>query len=228
MAESALKKLADPERAKQLARYFKTGSGQYGEGDRFYGIRVPDIRKTARQFQELQLEEIESLLQSPMHETRLLSLLMLLDRYRVGGESIKKQIFLFYKTHTKRINNWDLVDISAPGIIGVHIFEKDRSLLFTLAKSSNVWERRIAVIATMYFISKNDLEDTFTICEKLLTDTHDLMHKACGWALREAGKKDIKRLESFLETHIKRMPRTMLRYAIEKFPEKKRKAYLKR
>jgi len=228
MAESALKKLADPERAKQLARYFKTGSGQYGEGDRFYGIRVPDIRKTARQFQELQLEEIESLLQSPMHETRLLSLLMLLDRYRVGGESIKEQIFLFYKTHTKRINNWDLVDISAPGIIGVHIFEKDRSLLFTLAKSSNVWERRIAVIATMYFISKNDLEDTFTICEKLLTDTHDLMHKACGWALREAGKKDIKRLESFLETHIKRMPRTMLRYAIEKFPEKKRKAYLKR
>lgn len=226
--EKALKSLADPERAEAYLRFFKTGPGEYGEGDAFYGIRMPDIRETAKAFRELPLAEIRILLASPIHELRMCGSVILTLQYAKGDDKKRAEVFNFYIRHARRINNWDLVDVSAHKIVGAHLLNRDRTLLYRLAKSRNLWERRIAVVATAHFISKGDLDDTFRISEMLLADKHDLIHKACGWMLREAGKKDLKRLEAFLDRHVQDMPRTMLRYAIEKLPERKRKAYLNR
>lgn len=227
-AERHLKQLANKALAQRCARFFKTGPGQYGENDTFYGIRVPDIRSIAESFYTMSLKEVETLLHSPIHEARLLSLLILVYQFEQGDKKIQDTLFRFYKEHARQINNWDLVDLSAPKIVGTYLLYRSRAILFRLAKSPNLWERRISIVATLSFISKSDLHDTFAISASLLADQEDLIHKACGWMLREAGKKDVKQLERFLATHIQDMPRTMLRYAIEKFPETKRKAYLQR
>lgn len=225
-ANAALKAVADPVIAEHSQRFFKTGPGEYGEGDVFYGVRVPDIRKIAKRFKHLPLGEIETLLYSAIHEVRLLSLVILVEQYEHGDEETKKRIFAFYKRHAAQVNNWDLVDTSAPKIIGVHLYGRNRTQLKTWAKANSLWKRRIAIVSTLFFIQKGDLNDTLKICEALLQDEHDLIHKACGWMLREAGKRDQKTLERFLDEHVTAMPRTMLRYAIEKLPEAKRRGYL--
>jgi len=227
-AERRLKKLADPTCAKRCAGFFKTGPGEYGEHDTFYGIRVPDLRSLAKAFYLMPLGEVERLLYSSIHEARFLSLLILVHQFETSDNKTQSTVFRFYKKHAKQVNNWDLVDLSAPKIVGAYLWKRPRESLFRLAKSPNLWERRIAVVATHFFISKHDLHDTFAISASFLTDKEDLIHKACGWMLREAGKKDVQVLEAFLDSYIQDMPRTMLRYAIERFPEAKRKAYLER
>ncbi len=204
----------------------KTGPGEYGEGDIFFGIRVPVTCKVARKFRGLPLEQVLQLLKSKFHEERLLALFMLVALFKKGDEKAKKNIYDAYLGHTDTINNWDLVDGSAHQIVGGYLFGRNRKRLYQLAKSKSLWERRISMIATYTFIKKDDFEDTLKLSEILLTDEEDLMHKAVGWMLREVGKKDIEVEERFLRKHYKRMPRTMLRYAIEKFEEKKRKGYL--
>lgn len=221
-----LKQLADPQDSLHLQRYFKTGPGEYGEGDRFYGIRVPVLRKLSKQYRAIILSEIEKLLHSPMHEARLLALLILVEQYQKGGQREKDQIYKYYLANTTYINNWDLVDSSAHKIVGAMLFDKERKPLYKLVKSNNLWERRIAIMATFYFIKQNDFLETLTIAEKLLSDQHDLIHKAVGWMLREVGNRDRVVEETFLKQHYQNMPRTMLRYAVEKFPEKRRKDYL--
>ncbi len=226
-----IKKNSNPQKAKILQRFFKTGKGEYGEGDVFLGITVPESRKIAKKYVSISLDEITLLLQSKIHEERLISLLILVEKFNKADD--KKQIFDFYLENTKYINNWDLVDLSADKIIGnfLFYFGKDypiyKILLTNLAKSTNLWERRIAIISTFHFIKNNQFEETLKIAELLLKDKHDLIHKAVGWMLREIGKKDQNIIESFLKENYKSMPRTMLRYAIEKLPEDKRKAYLK-
>jgi len=216
---------ANPEKAKLLGRFFKTGKGQYGEGDVFLGIMVPIQRKIAKKY-DLSLEEIQSLLSSKIHEQRLISLLILDAKFKKAAQEEKEKIFNFYLKNTKNINNWDLVDLSAPNIVGNYLLDKDRKILCNLANSQHLWEKRISIISTAPFIRKNDFKDALKISEILLRDKHDLIHKAVGWMLREIGKRDIAVLENFLKKHYKTMPRTMLRYAIEKFPEKTRKDYL--
>ena len=223
-----LKKLATPQRAKVSASFFKTGKGQYGEGDIFIGVTVPDTRKIAKNYLQLELPQITILLESPVHEHRLIALLILVERFKKADDKIKTEIYKFYLKHTKYVNNWDLVDLSAHYIVGSYLFEKDKAMLYKLVKSNNLWERRIAIIATFAFIRKNKFQDTFKIAELLLQDKHDLMHKAVGWMLREVGKKDQRALETFLKQHYKIMPRTMLRYAVERFDEKKRKEYMQK
>ncbi len=218
---------ANPEKAKVLAGFFKTGPGQYGEGDVFLGITVPQIRALARQFGDIAQEDIRTLLTSPLHEERLLALLILKEHFATGTTRIRKDIFNFYIRHTEFINNWDLVDLTAPAIVGAWCADTSRSILYRMVRSPDIWSRRIAIVATFYFIRQDDFGDTMNLAEILLSDRHDLMHKAAGWMLREVGKRDRTRLEKFLRAHYKKMPRTMLRYAIEKFPEKKRRAYLK-
>lgn len=224
--QKELRKYASEERRKVNLRFFKTGKEHYGAGDQFIGVTVPDTRIVAGHFHDLPLNEIESLLHSPIHEERLLSLIILVGQYKKGDEKTKQTIYDFYMKHAQRVNNWDLVDSSADKIIGPYLEKRDRKILYRLAQSKNLWERRIAIVSTYHFIRQNQFDDTFTITEKLLEDSHDLIHKACGWMLRETGKRDAKALEEFLKTHYTKMPRTMLRYAIEKFPEAKRKAYL--
>jgi len=220
-------KLANPNKAKILRGFFKTGKGEYGEGDIFLGIVVPEQRKLAQKyFSSLTIEEIQELLNTNIHEYRLTALLMLVNQYKNGNEQVKDKIFRLYLKNTKNINNWDLVDLSARDIIGNYLFDKEKNTLYNLANSHHLWERRIAIISTSEFIRHNKFEDTIKISEILLKDKHDLIHKAVGWMLREVGKRDIKILKSFLSNHYKVMPRTMLRYAIEKLPEKERKAYL--
>jgi 3-methyladenine DNA glycosylase AlkD len=230
--EQALKKAENPEKAKLLQRFFKTGKGEYGEGDIFLGIIVPKQREIAKQFSNLHLDELQTLLNSKIHEKRLIALLILLIQYKKANkeknENKKQEIFNFYLKNTKNINNWDLVDLSCRDIIGNFLLDKDRKLLYQLAKSSILWERRISIISTFAFIAKSQLEDTIKLAELLLQDKHDLMHKAVGWALREAGKKDKNVLLTFLNKHSKVMPRTMLRYAIEKLTEKEREFYMRR
>jgi 3-methyladenine DNA glycosylase AlkD len=221
-----LQKKANPEKAKILQRFFKTGKGQYGEGDVFLGITVPEQRKTAKKFLNLPLEQIQELLQSKIHEHRLVSLLILVEKYQKADEKNKREIYNFYLKNTKKVNNWDLVDLTAHKIVGDFITKKDKHILYKLARSNNLWERRIAMIATFAYIKDHDFKDAILIAEILLHDDHDLIHKAVGWVLREIGKKDQKLLEEFLDKHIAKMPRTTLRYSIERFPEKKRKAYL--
>jgi 3-methyladenine DNA glycosylase AlkD len=222
-----LQNLANPEKAKILQRFFKTGKGEYGEGDLFLGITVPEQRKLAKKYQALTLKEVQKLLSSSYHEHRLTSLLILVIKYSKSDEEGKKEIVDFYLKNTKHINNWDLVDSSADKIIGDYLLERARSILYKLAESENIWERRIAIMATFRFIKNNQFKDTMKISEMLIRDDHDLIHKAVGWMLRETGKRDMATEEAFLKKHYKKMPRTMLRYAIEKFNQDKRRTYLK-
>lgn len=221
-----LQNLADSEQAKILQRFFKTGKGDYGEGDVFLGIKVPTQRKIATKYYELSLEGIYKLLQGNIHEERLVALFILINKYKKSSLEGKQIIFDFYLKNTKNINNWDLVDISAPNIIGNFLIDKPKDILYKLAESENIWEKRIAIISTFAFIKENKFENTLAISELLLKDRHDLIHKAVGWMLREVGKRDVKVLEEFLRQHYKDMPRTTLRYAIERFDEEKRKKYL--
>jgi 3-methyladenine DNA glycosylase AlkD len=221
------KKLSDQEHAARLQKYFKTGKGEYGEGDKFLGLRVPAIRKIAKKYSAISLREAAEFLQSPFHEERLFALFIFIDLFRRGDEEDKKKIYDLYLKNTKYINNWDLVDASAGRIVGSYLFMRDKKPIDNLAKSKNLWERRIAIMATSYFIVQNDFADTLKIAEILLNDQEDLIHKAVGWMLREIGKRDFELAENFLRKHDQEMPRTMLRYAIEKFPEEKRKSYLK-
>jgi len=223
-----LLQLSNPEKAKKLSGFFKTGKGHYGEGDIFLGIPVPEQRKVAKKYIDLSLNDIQELLSSKIHEHRLTSLIILVTKYEKADNSGKDEIFSFYLKNTENINNWDLVDLSAPKIVGDYLFNKDTSILFKLAKSDNLWERRIAVLSTFTFIRNNDFEDALHISKLLLHDGHDLIHKAVGWMLREIGKRDQKVEEQFLSEHCMQMPRTMLRYAIEKFDKNKRKFYLTR
>ena len=227
-ALAALREIANPQDALFLQRFFKTGPGQYGEGDVFLGIRVPATRTVARQFRDLPLEQVIALLHSKEHEARLLALLILVDQYKRGEADARQRIYDAYLANTKYINNWDLVDLSAPSIVGVHLETRSRAVLTQLAKSEDLWERRIAMIATQHFIRRGDLADTMRIARLLLDDSHDLIHKAIGWMLREAGKKDRAALDSFLNEHYRAMPRTALRYAIEKHSERERKEWLAR
>jgi len=224
--QNDLQKLADWQKAKLLARYFKTGKGEYGEGDVFLGITVPEQRKIAIKYKTLDLREIQQLLNSKIHEERLVALLILVEQYKKANDLIKKKIFDFYLKNTKKINNWDLVDLSAHIILGNYLLYRDRSVVYRLAESKNLWERRIAVLTTFRFIKYNQFEDALKIGQILLKDKHGLIQKAVGWMLREIGKQDQKVEEEFLKKNYKIMPRTMLRYAIEKFAESKRKFYL--
>ena len=221
-----LAQLGDPDRAKNLSRFFKTGKGQYGEGDVFLGITVPEQRKVAKRYDNLPLDDLQELLNSEIHEHRFTALVILIAKYRKAEESRKNEIFEFYLKNIENINNWDLVDLSAPRIVGDYLINKERPILYNLAKSNNLWERRISILSTFTFITNNDFKDALNISELLLHDEHDLIHKAVGWALREIGKRDQEAEERFLTKHYLHMPRTMLRYAIEKFAEKKRKKYL--
>lgn len=225
--QTELRALADPEQARHLIRFFKTGPGEYGEGDRFLGIRVPAQRTIARKYWNLSLDEVAVLVRSEFHEERLSGLLILTYRYPKASTEEKQAIYEFYISHIPWINNWDLVDVTAPKIVGPWLENRSRKLLYELAGSESVWERRIAILSTMHFIRNDDLKDTLRLAEILLKDTHDLIHKAVGWMLREAGKKDLQKLEAFLERHAGNMPRTMLRYAIEKLPESRRSYYMK-
>ncbi len=222
-----LREKVRPGHSESLAWFFKTGPGEYGEGDRFLGICIPDIRSVARGGESLPAAEVLKLLHSPWHEERVLALLILVRQFERGDERARKAIFDLYLRETVWINNWDLVDLSAYRITGAWLLGRPRTVLRRLARSQNLWERRIAIVATYAFIRTGDLADTFDLAERLLGDPHDLMHKACGWMLREAGKRDVAALERFLDRHARAMPRTMLRYAIEKFPEARRKAILR-
>ncbi len=221
-----LKKSSDKEQAKNLQWFFKTGPGEYGEGDVFIGIKVPVLRSIVKKHLDLLLDDVQELLLSGIHEERLAALMILVLRFLKCTDEEKNKIYKLYLKNTARINNWDLVDLSAPQIVGAYLIDKDKKILGKLASSKILWEKRIAILATFHFIKANQFKEAVSIAGKLLHDDHDLIHKAVGWMLREIGKRDIKVEESFLKKHYKTMPRTMLRYAIEKFPEKKRKAYL--
>lgn len=223
-----LTQLKDPVKAKVLTRFFKTGKGEYGEGDVFLGLTVPQSRKLTQKHKDLTFTEIAELLKSKVHEERLIALLILVHNFQAGDAETKDKIYNFYITHTKYVNNWDLVDLSADKIVGAYLLDKSRDLLYKLAKSKNVWERRIAMITTYQFIKeRKEYQDTFKIADILLGDTHDLIHKAVGWMLREVGKRvSEKALINYLKSRYKNMPRTMLRYATERLPEKKRRAFI--
>jgi 3-methyladenine DNA glycosylase AlkD len=225
--ETQLRSLGDEDCARVLRRFFKTGPGEYGEGDTFVGIKVPALRRLAREHQQLDLAEAEALLRSPIHEGRMLALLILVRQFARGDEALRQRIYELYLKNTAHINNWDLVDCSAEHIVGGFLVSRDRGLLDRLAGSSLLWERRIALLAAFHFIKRNDFADTLRLVPKLLGDRHDLIHKAAGWMLREVGKRDFVTADAFLRIHYQRMPRTMLRYAIERFPEERRLQYLK-
>jgi len=220
---SELNSLKDPRQAEILQRFFKTGEGQYGGGDVFLGIKIPVQRSVAKKYYDLDLKEIQELLNSKIHEYRMVGLFILIDKYKKEGE----KVFEFYLKNSKKINNWDLVDLSAPNIVGDFLLDKNKDILYKLARSENLWEKRIAIVSTFAFIRNDKFEDTLAIVEILLKDSHDLIHKAVGWMLREVGKRDEKVLEEFLKKNYQKMPRIMLRYSIEKFEEGKRKSYLK-
>lgn len=211
-----------------LPYFFKTGKGQYGEGDKFLGVVVPDIRKVAKKYKDIPYTEITALLDSAYHECRLCALLMLVERFKKAKEDDREAIYDFYLSKTDRINNWDLVDLSAKDIVGEYLVDKDRSVLYHLAESNLLWDQRISVLSTFAFIRRGDLDDIFALSEKFLDHNHDLMHKAVGWMLREAGKRNKNRLCAFLDVHNKNMPRTMLRYSIEKFTPEERAHYMKK
>jgi len=225
--EARLHALGDPESARFVQRFFRTGPGEYGQGDRFLGIRVPVLRRLAREYRGLPVDAIAPLLRSPWHEARLLALLLLVDAYARGGGETRDAIHRLYLESTGYVNNWDLVDASAPQLVGAHLETRDRSILDRLARSDSLWERRIAIIATFYFIRRNDFGSTLRIAEALVDDAHDLIHKAVGWMLREVGNRDRAVEEAFLRRHHRTMPRTMLRYAMEKFPPELRRSYLR-
>ncbi|MBV8897577.1 MAG: DNA alkylation repair protein [Acidobacteriaceae bacterium] len=224
--ERELSEAGDPDRAKVLAWFFKTGKGQYAEGDRFLGLNVPTMRRIALRYRDLALKDLERLLASPLHEHRLAALEILVAQFENADEARRALIVEFYLQQTARINNWDLVDASAPYMLGAHLLGQPTDILDQLAGSENLWERRIAIVATFAFLKKRELRPTFRIAERLLGDRHDLIHKATGWALREAGKIDQAALVRFLRKHYARLPRTTLRYAIERFPPAQRERIL--
>lgn len=225
--QSRLKTLAAQKHAEILQWFFKTGPGEYGEGDIFIGIRVPVIRQLVKEFQGIDEATILDLLISPIHESRLLALFILVHQFERGTQADRARIYRLYRAHIRHINNWDLVDLSAPAIVGGYFLNRSRSPLLKLARSKSLWERRISILATLAFIRNGEFADTLAIADLLLHDPHDLIHKAVGWMLREVGKRDQPVLESFLAARCRMMPRTMLRYAIEKFPESKRQHYLR-
>ena len=218
--------VASKDDAANLQRYFKTGPGEYGEGDKFIGVRVGPIRKLAKRYRALPLTDVEQLLASVFHEERMLALLILIEQFGAADKSGKKAIYDIYLGSLERINNWDLVDVSSPRIVGAYLNQRSRQPLYRLARSSHLWSRRVAMMATLYFITQDDFEDALAIADTLMNDEHDLIQKAVGWMLREIGNRDRSVEEHFLESRYKKMPRTMLRYAIEKFPENKRRRYL--
>lgn len=223
------KKSENPKKAKILSGFFKTGKGEYGEGDIFLGLTVPEQRVLAKKYVSLSLEDIQKLLYSKVHEHRLTGLIILTYKYEKADYDFKKEIFEFYLKNTKNINNWDLVDVTCPRIVGDYLLSKrkeERKILYRLANSKNLWEKRISIVSTYAFIRKDEFEDTLKLSEILMQDNHDLIHKAVGWMLREVGKRNEKILKEFLQTHANNMPRTMLRYSIERFSEKERKYYL--
>ena len=226
-AEARLRALADEETAAGMRRFFKTGPGQYGEGDRFLGVKAGPLKKLARECRGLSLDEARKLLGSEFHEARMLALLVLVGAFEKGDEAVRQAVYELYLANTARVNNWDLVDASAPAIVGGYLAERGRGPLTRLAGSPSLWERRVAIVATLFFIRRGDFADTLRLAGLLLGDREDLIHKAAGWMLREVGKRDQAVLEGFLATHCRRMPRTMLRYAIERLPEEKRRQYLR-
>jgi len=221
-----LQQLCNKERARTLQRFFKTGPGEYAEGDFFIGLQVPEIRKLAREYRELSLEESVCLLQSHIHEARLMALFILIHAYRQGDDSLQEQIYNLYLQNTRFINNWDLVDASAEHIVGAFLRYRDKTPLHDLAISPLLWDRRISIMASFHYIKHSEFTETLQIAELLLLDQEDLIHKAVGWMLREIGKRNQHTEEVFLKRHYKSMPRTMLRYAIERFPELLRQQYL--
>jgi 3-methyladenine DNA glycosylase AlkD len=222
----ALRQHADPERARHQARYFRTGAGEYGEGDRFLGITVPQTRSVVRRFRGLSLGEIERLLESPWHEARLAAVLLLAAAYPKADASGRQAVYRLYLRRTDRINNWDLVDVTAPGVVGRHLEGRSRKVLHRLIRSRSLWERRIALLATAHFIRLGQYDDTIALVTATLDDREDLIHKASGWMLREVGQHDPGVLRRFLARYASRMPRTMLRYAIEKLPPAERRRWL--
>lgn len=221
-----LRRAASPAKAKVLQHFFKTGPGEYGEGDVFLGVKVPDTRRVARAHRDLSWRDLAGLLHSPFHEERLAALLILVDRYDRGDEAERRRVYGFYVRHLDRVNNWDLVDVSADKIAGRHHFGRGTVQFDRWARSPNLWFRRVAILSTFWFIRQDRFGETLRIVKRLLKDPEDLLHKACGWMLREVGKRDVRALEKFLRADAPRMPRTMLRYAIERFPEAKRRRYL--
>ncbi|PJZ69597.1 DNA alkylation repair protein [Leptospira perolatii] len=224
---SELQSFAKPEKVKILSGFFKTGKGEYGEGDMFLGISIPEQRKVAKQHAWLRLEEIPTLITSKYHEIRMTGLLILCERFPKEDGKGKKKIHQFYLKYLKYVNNWDFVDLSARILIGEYLLDKDRALVYKLAKSKNLWEKRISILTTYAFIRKNQFKDTIQICEILVYDSHDLIQKAVGWMLREVGNRDLKTETIFLDKYASSMPRTTLRYAIEKFPKKLKEHYMR-
>lgn len=224
--QTALDALGNPADAEFLQRFFKTGKGQYGEGDIFIGLRVPTTRKIAKQFKELSIAELETLLESPIHEHRLCAVIIMAEQAKKSSPQHRKQLYDLYLRRTDRINNWDIVDVSCRDIVGGYLMDKSRAPLQKLAVSDNLWERRIAIVSTWQFIRNHQLDDTFQIVTMLLDDGHDLIHKAVGWMLREAGKKDEAQLKSYLDTYAAIMPRTALRYALERLHPADRAYYM--
>jgi len=225
--QKSLRSSGDKKIAEHSQKFFKTAKGEYGEGDKFLGIRVPIIRKLTSKYKNISLNTVKSLLQSKYHEERLFALIMLVEKFNKGSSEEKNKIFNLYLKNTKYINNWDLVDCSALYIVGRFIEDRDKKTIFDLARSDNLWERRISIISTFYIIKKNKFTLTFKIAEILKNDKEDLIHKAVGWMLREVGKRNLGKEKAFLKKYYKEIPRTMLRYAIEKFPNKERKKYLR-
>jgi 3-methyladenine DNA glycosylase AlkD len=222
-----LKNHACPLQAISLARFFKTGPGEYAQGDKFYGINVPTLRMIAKQFQMLSKPDLEQLLHSPVHEERFISLVILINQYqKTKNIDVQAEYYRFYSTHMQCVNNWDLVDLSAPKIVGDFLFYRDRNDLYQWIQDPNMWIRRIAIVATLTFIRKGDIELTLSLSKRLLEDKEDLIHKAVGWMLREVGKKDVQQLQDFLKQYYHQLPRTTLRYAIERFHEDLRKDFL--
>lgn len=226
MAE--LRSLGNEEKRRVLSGFFKTGKGEYGEGDMFFGIPVPLTRGVAKRHKTADMATVKALLDSEWHEARLCALLILVEKMKKADADSAKDIVETYLASTARINNWDLVDLSASYIVGAYLLDKPRDLLYRLADSPLLWDNRIAMVSTYAFIKKGDLDDTFALALRLINHPHELMHKAVGWMLREAGKRDMARLSAFVDAHWHEMPRTMLRYAIEKYPEAERKAVLQR
>jgi 3-methyladenine DNA glycosylase AlkD len=224
--KAELEKLSDPERAMKLQGFFKTGEGEYGEGDKFLGVRVPDQRRIAKKYRSIPLTDVLELIRSRIHEHRLTALFILTEQFNKGDEEARRRIVDLYLSNTAYVNNWDLIDSSAHKILGAWLVDKPRGVLYDLAGSESLWERRISIISTFAFINRGDLVDALALAGALVDDGHDLIHKASGWVLREVGKKDQSVLEEFLLEHYRKMPRTMLRYAIERLPEERRRFYM--
>jgi 3-methyladenine DNA glycosylase AlkD len=225
-AKKELRRYANKKKAQALQSFFKTAPGEYGAGDIFIGVTVPQIRQVAKGYYDLSLTHNKKLLSSPVHEERMLALLILVGQYRYGTMSDKSRAYTYYMKNAIHVNNWDLVDLSAPKIAGDFLFDKEHTPLYEFAHSRNLWKKRISIVATHYFIARGYFKTTCELADILIADEHDLIHKSVGWMLREVGKKNDTFLERFLAPRYKKMPRTMLRYAIERFPEPRRKAYL--